>query len=193
MQQALQFIEPSELAKITDLQLLARIVVEGFMVGLHRSPQSGSSIEFAQYRPYTAGDDPRFVDWNLYARTDRLHIKQYQEETNVRCAVALDCSASMDYGSGAVTKFHYARMLAASLAMLLHHQKDAVGFISYHEGLRPYIPPRNNARHLRRILVELDNIQPGTTTETAKALEFLGGDASSEIHGCSYIRPSPSC
>ena len=127
MEQMLHYIEPAQLARINDLQLLARIVVNGFMTGLHRSPYSGSSIEFAQYRPYTHGDDPRFVDWKLFGRTDRLHIKQFQEETNLRCTLALDCSASMGYGSRDVTKIHYAQMLTACLATILFNQKDGVG------------------------------------------------------------------
>jgi uncharacterized protein (DUF58 family) len=98
-----QFIDPAQLAELGDLQLLARTVVDGMMAGLHRSPHTGSSIEFAQYRPYAQGDDPRFVDWKLFGRTDRLHVKQHEEDTTMRCTVLLDCSASMDYTSGKVT------------------------------------------------------------------------------------------
>ncbi|MDK1020352.1 MAG: DUF58 domain-containing protein [Candidatus Hydrogenedentes bacterium] len=171
---SLQIIDPEQLAKIADLQVLARTVVEGVMPGLHRSPHSGSSIEFAQYRPYTQGDDLRNVDWKLYGRTDRLHIKQYQEETTLRCTLLLDCSASMDYASAGLTKFDYARMLVACLAMLLHRQRDAAGFIAYHKELLQYIPPLSNALHLRRIFVELDNLEPQGTGDTAGALHYLG-------------------
>ena len=172
--ETVHFIEPEQLAKISDLQVLARTVVEGVMAGLHRSPHSGSSIEFAQYRPYAQGDDLRNVDWKLYGRTDRLHIKQYQEETTLRCTLLLDCSASMDYTSHAVTKFDYARMLVACLAMLLHRQRDAAGFIAYHKELVQYVPPLSNPHHLRRIFVEMDNLRPQGTGDTAGALHYLG-------------------
>ncbi len=167
-------IDPAQLAAINDLELLARVVVEGLMTGRHRSPQSGASIEFAQYRPYAQGDDPRFIDWYLYARTDRLHIKQFQDETNLRCTLLLDCSASMDYGSGPVTKFQYARMLVACLAMVLHQQRDAPGFIAYHNEMVNYVPPRASTSHVRRILTELENLKPAGTTNTGAALQYLG-------------------
>jgi uncharacterized protein (DUF58 family) len=174
MAPTLSSIDPAQLAKIVDLQLLARTVVEGMLSGLHRSPHSGSSIEFAQYRPYAQGDDPRFIDWNLYGRTDRLHIKQFQEETNLRCTLILDCSASMGYGSGGLTKFQYARMLTACMAMILHKQRDAVGFIAHHEELLDYVPPRTVPHHLNRILVDLDNLEPAGQTDAAGALHYLG-------------------
>ena len=174
MRETTQFIDPAQLARTTDLQLLARSVVAGLSTGLHRSAHAGASVEFAQYRPYAQGDDPRFVDWHLYGRTDRLYIKQHQRETNMRCTVLLDCSASMDYGSGALTKFQYGRMLAACLALILTQQKDAVGFIGYHHDLCTYVPPRTSHQHLRRVLVELDNLRPAGATDTARALHYVG-------------------
>ena len=174
MSEQLHFIDPAQLARVSDLALLARTVVEGFLTGVHRSPHSGSSVEFAQYRPYTQSDDTRRIDWKLYARADRLHIKQYQEETNMRCTVLLDCSASMDYGSGAVNKFEYARMLTACLAMILHRQRDALGFIAYHDKILTHLPPRSGAQHLRRTLVELQGLKPSGETNTADALKRLG-------------------
>lgn len=174
MSQQLHFIDPGELAQISDLALLARTVVEGLLFGVHRSPHSGSSIEFAQYRPYTQDDDPRRIDWKLYARADRLHIKQYQEETNMRCTLLLDCSASMDYGTGTVSKFNYARMLAACLAMILHKQRDAAGFIAYHDRIVTHVPPRSDPHHMQRMLIELENIEPSGETNTPGALERLG-------------------
>ncbi|MCH7959886.1 MAG: DUF58 domain-containing protein [Candidatus Hydrogenedentes bacterium] len=173
METGFQCIDPAELASIGDLQLIARTVVEGLMSGLHRSPHSGSSIEFAQYRAYAQGDDPRFVDWRLYGRTDRLYIKQYEEETSLRCTLLLDCSASMDYTSHAVSKFTYARMLAAALAMILHEQRDAPGLVAYHHDLVEYVPARSGASHLRRIFVELDNVVPEGRTDTPRALKRL--------------------
>jgi uncharacterized protein (DUF58 family) len=169
-----RFIDPAQLVEIKDLQLMARTVVDGLLSGLHRSPHSGSSIEFAQYRPYTQGDDLRKIDWRLFARTDRLHIKQYEEETTLRCTILLDCSGSMDYASHAVQKFDYARLLAACLAVMLQRQRDAVGLIAYHHELLTYIPPLSNARHLRRVLVELDQIEAEGHTDTPGALHFLG-------------------
>jgi len=174
MQETVQFIDPVELAGLNDLELMARTVVEGFMAGLHRSPHSGASIEFAQYRAYAQGDPLRDVDWKLYGRTDRLHIKQYEDETTLRCTVLVDCSASMDYGSGAVTKFQYARMLAACIAMILNDQRDATGLIAYHDALITYVPPVNARNHLRRILVELDNLDPRGATDAPAALHYLG-------------------
>jgi len=174
MTEHLHFIDPAQLAQISDLSLLARTVVDGFLAGIHRSPHSGSAIEFAQYRPYTQDDDPRRVDWKLYARADRLHIKQYQEETNMRCTILLDCSASMDYTSGPVSKFDYARMLAACLAMILHKQRDAGGLIAYHEQIQVYLPPRSDPRHLQRTLVELQNLRPSGKTNALGALKRLG-------------------
>lgn len=174
MHQAFHFIEPEQLARIKDLELLARTVVEGLMVGLHRSPRSGSSIEFAQYRPYVQGDDLRFVDWKLYARTDRLYDKQFQDETNMRCMLLLDSSASMDYSSGAVTKFDYGRMLVACLATILSEQRDQFGFIGYHDKLGVHVSPRADKLHLRRVLVELQNLEPTRGTDTEGTLRFLG-------------------
>ncbi len=167
-------IDPTQLAQITDLELLARIVVDGFMTGLHRSPRFGTSIEFAQYRAYTQGDDPRFIDWSLYARTDRLHTKLFQDDTNLRCTIMIDCSASMNYASGAVSKFQYARMLAACLALLLFRQKDGIGLIGFQESAELYLPPRNSARHLRRLQVELNSLQAKGKTDISRALEYAG-------------------
>ena len=174
MPRHIQFIDPAQLARIKNLQLLARSVVEGLGAGLHRSPHAGASIEFAQYRPYAQGDDPRFVDWRLYGRTDRLHIKQFQEETNLRCTVVLDCSASMSYASAGLSKFHYGRMLCACFAFLLNQQKDEAGFVAYHHELLHYLPPRGGIKHLRGILSSLEGLEAGGATDTAGALRFLG-------------------
>lgn len=174
MKQALDLIDPAELMGLTNLEMLARTVVEGFMVGLHKSPKHGSSVDFSQYRPYTQGDDTRFVDWKLYGRTDRLHVKQFQEETNLRCTVLFDCSGSMDYGSGDVTKFEYSRLLAACLMTILNAQKDAIGFVAYHHELILHFAPRHDTRHLRRILVEMQSLEPSGLTDPAAPLRFLG-------------------
>jgi uncharacterized protein (DUF58 family) len=170
----LKFIDPIELDRISDLELIARTVVSGMSSGVHRSLHTGVSVEFAQYRPYVQGDDPKFVDWRLFGRTDRLHIKQFQEETNLRCTVLLDCSASMEYGSEGITKFRYAQMLAASLVMLMSGQRDTVGFAAYHHDLCLHIPARAQADQVQRILVEIDNLVPAGQTDTASALQFMG-------------------
>ena len=170
-----KFINPSELAQIGDLQLLARTVVSGLGAGIHRSLHTGTSAEFAQYRPYTQGDDLRFVDWRLYGRTDRLHVKQYQDESNVHATVLLDCSASMDYGSGPVSKFRYAQMLAACLVMMMSDQHDVVGFVAYHRELMTHIPSRRQAGQLHRLLLAIDESKPvGEQTDTAGVLQFMG-------------------
>jgi len=174
MSTALKFIDPAELSRITDLQLIARTVVNGVMSGMHRSARTGASIEFKQYRPYVQGDDPRHIDWPLYGRTDRLHIRQFQEETNLNCTLLLDCSASMDYGSHGVTKFRYAQMLVASLAMMLGQQRDTLGLIGYHEQIKVNIPPRAHSNQLNRVLVELANLECAGMTDSEVALRYLG-------------------
>ena len=167
-------IDPADLAAVADLLLLARMVVAGLRAGVHRSVHTGSSAEFAQYRPYTRGDDPRFVDWRLYGRTDRFHVRQHQAETTMHCTLLLDCSGSMDYGSQKVDKFTYARMLAASLALLAREQGDLIGFAAYDAELRAYLPARPHRDQLRRILVELDGLRPNGGTEAEEALRFVG-------------------
>lgn len=169
-----QIIDPTQLAGISNLELLARSVVEGFLTGIHRSPNTGSSVEFAQYRQYCQGDDLRFLDWKLYGRTDRLHLKQFQEETNMRCTLLLDCSASMDYGTTAMNKFNYARALTACLATILKRQGDAVGLIAYHTEMLAHLPPGADSKNLRRIHVELTNLEPAEQTDASGALRYLG-------------------
>lgn len=167
-------IDPADLSRITDLELIADTIVNGLSSGLHRSARIGSSIEFKQYRPYSQGDDTRFIDWPLYARTDRLHIRQFQEETNLHCTVLLDCSGSMSYSSHEITKFRYAQMLAASLAVLLQKQRDLAGFAGYHTELIDHIPPRAHNNQMRRILTAIENIEPSGETDTASALHYVG-------------------
>jgi uncharacterized protein (DUF58 family) len=149
------FLDPALLARISDLELLARTVVDGFMAGVHRSVRMGSSLDFAEHRIYQPGDDLRRVDWRLYARTDRYYVKQYEADTNVSVWFALDTSASMDYTTHSVTKFDYARFLVAALAWLSKGQGDRVGFLAMADELGEVIPP--SARHLQRILHALVN------------------------------------
>lgn len=167
-------ISPDDLAEVNDLWLLAQTLVAGQQLGLHRSPHSGSSAEFAQYRPYSQGDDPRFVDWRRYGRTDRLHIKEFHEETNMRCTLLLDCSASMGYGTAALTKFRYAQILAASLAYLLTRQHDEVALAAYHESICCHIPFQRRTHQVRRLVAAIEQQEPAGTTETADALAWVG-------------------
>lgn len=169
-----QLIPPQQLAAISNLELLARTVVDGLGAGIHKSPQTGSSIEFAQYRSYTQGDDLRFMDWKLFGRTDRLYLKQFQEETNLSCTILLDCSASMGFGSGSVSKFRYGQMLAAALATILQSQGDRFGLVTYHREVAHYLPPRGDRSALRRLLITLESMKAEQETHTQDALEFLG-------------------
>jgi uncharacterized protein (DUF58 family) len=167
-------ISPDDLARVQDLWLLAQTLVAGQQLGLHRSPHSGSSVEFAQYRPYAQGDDPRFVDWRRYGRSDRLHIKEFHEETNMRCTVLLDCSASMGYGTTALTKFRYAQILAASLAWLLTVQHDEVAFAAYQADICCHLPFQRRAHQVRRLIASIEQQRPAGQTATADALAWVG-------------------
>ncbi len=158
-------LKPEVLASLSNLELVARAAVHGFLNGLHRSPLFGFSQEFAEYRAYAEGDDPRFVDWNVYARTGRTYIKRYLGETNTRLVILLDASASMGYGSGPVTKLHYARMLAATLAYLASRQHDAVGLIVFDEQVREHRPPSSRIGKLSGVLHAIDRAEPGVGTD----------------------------
>lgn len=167
-------IAPEDLVKVTDLALLAQVLVAGQRIGLHRSPNAGASVEFAQYRAYVQGDDPRFVDWKRYAHTDRLHIKEFQEETNMRCTLLLDCSASMGYGTTALTKFRYAQILTASLAWMLAQQHDEVALVAYHDEICCHIPHQRRGYQIRRLIAALEDLKPAGATATAPALSWVG-------------------
>ncbi|HEV8358306.1 MAG TPA: DUF58 domain-containing protein [Gemmatimonadales bacterium] len=143
-------LDPVLLARIGDLALLARTVVDGFMHGLHRARRVGLSLDFAEHRPYQPGDDIRRIDWRVYGRTERFYVKEYEADTNAAVVFALDASASMDFGSGAVTKFAYARFLVASLAWLSQRQGDRVGLVTFAGDLLEVVPP--STRHLQLIL-----------------------------------------
>jgi len=160
-----RLITPEILASLANLELVARTAVEGFLIGLHRSPRFGFSQEFAEFRAYTEGDDPRFVDWNVYARTERTYIRRYEGETNTRLFVLLDASASMGYSSGPVTKLQYGKFLAAALAWLATRQHDPIGLIVFDETLRQYRPPSGRAGSLQGVLHALEATQPGGRTD----------------------------
>lgn len=168
-----QPLKPELVAKLKGIDLKARLVVEGFLSGLHRSPYKGFSVEFAEHRPYMPGDELKRIDWRVYGRTDRFFIREYEEETNLRAYLVLDASGSMAYTTGNFTKLDYARWLAASLAYLLIRQKDSVGLVTFTDRITRYIPPRASSPHLRIILRELENLKPGGDTNLARTLHEL--------------------
>lgn len=170
---AANFLDPSVLAGIDNLELRARVAVEGFLSGLHRSPHRGFSVEFNDYRQYQRGDDLRHVDWKLYARSEKFYIKQYEDETNTRCMLALDTSASMAYGSKGLSKLDYAISVASALAYFIMRQRDAVGLLTYDDKLRDFLPARARQPHLMQLLRILSQVQPGQQTDAAKPLEDL--------------------
>ncbi len=164
----LRFLDPNVLAGISGLGLVARTVVDGFVAGLHRSPDYGFSQEFAEYRAYTPGDDLRYVDWNVFARTERCYLKRYRGETNTQLTVMLDASASMGFSSGKVSKLDYARYLAASLCYLSGQQRDAAGLIVFDDEVRDYIRPSTRQGQLARLLHGIERAAPGARTDFAK-------------------------
>ncbi len=163
-------IDPASLMTIRNLELRARVVVEGFWSGIHRSPYHGFSVEFSEYRQYSPGDDIRHVDWKLFARSDRHFIRKFEDETNLRCHLIHDGSKSMDFGSGEITKSDYAATLCATLAWFLFQQGDAVGLFGFDDGLSEYLPARNRPGHLRRLMLALDRETKGSTSDLCEAL-----------------------
>ncbi len=168
---AKSFIDPQTLMRIRNLELRARVVVEGFLNGLHRSPFHGFSVEFTEYRQYTPGDDPKYVDWKLFARSDRYFLRKFEDETNLRCQLLVDASRSMGYGSVTYTKSDYANTLAATLAHFLSKQGDAVGLLTFDEKVRDYLPARNRPGHLRHIMLALEKASAGTATDLITPLD----------------------
>ena len=170
------FLTPSDLQRISNLQVLARQVVEGFTTGLHRSPHKGFSVEFKQHRQYVPGDEIRHIDWRVFGRSDRYYIREYEEETNLRATILLDRSGSMDYGGdgpGKVSKFDYATRLAACLAYMMIQQSDGVAMVTFDSAIRRYIPPRSRIGHLKVLIDELQNSKPGGETELGKVFHDL--------------------
>src|ERR1700677_5175393 len=149
MPETQKYLDPLTLAKVRSLELKARLIVEGYLSGQHKSPYHGFSVEFAQHREYVAGDDIKHIDWKVWGRTGRFYLKQYEEETNLICWIILDVSDSMHYGSGPVTKYDYACMAAASLAYLVLHQADSIGFIPFDNQIRALRKPSSQGSHLK--------------------------------------------
>ena len=171
--QLTKYLQPEIISSIKNLELIARLVVEGYLTGLHRSPFHGFSVEFSQHRPYMAGDSLRYIDWKVFGRTDRYYIKQFEEETNLKCYILLDISKSMLYGSAAINKNMYAAYLAAALAYLMIQQRDATGLALFHENLQRIIQPKSVRSHLNVLLNEIDNAHYGADTHISEALHKI--------------------
>ena len=165
-----KYLDPHALNKLNNLSLKAKFVVEGFIIGLHKSPYHGFSVEFSEHRPYTYGDEVKNIDWKLWSKTDKYFIKQFEEETNLKAHIILDQSQSMNYGSNKITKFEYAKMLAASFSYLLIKQQDAVGLALFDNDIRYKIPPKSIPSHLNVLLTKMEQAQPGSKTNISKVL-----------------------
>ncbi len=171
---AAALLPPAELLRLGNLDFVARLVVEGFLSGRHRSPARGGSLEFAEHRAYAPGDDPRRVDWKVFGRTDRWYVRESEEETNLRATILVDASASMAFGSdGMVTKWEYARLVAAALAHLLLAQQDAVGVAVFAESLAAFVPPHGGRGQRARVLEALAAAGPGGITEPEQPFRAL--------------------
>src|SRR3954454_3097674 len=166
-------VDPKSLMSIRNLEMRARVVVEGFWSGIHRSPYHGFSVEFTEYRQYTPGDDPRYLDWRVFARSDRYFIKKFEDETNLRCHLLSDRSQSMTYGSVGYTKSQYAATLAATLAYFLYLQGDAIGLLTFDEDLREYLPARHRTGHLRQVMLGLEAPARGKSTNLTAPLKRI--------------------
>lgn len=172
----MSYFDPAGLARIGNLELIAKQVVEGFLTGKHRSPYHGFSVEYLDHRSYTPGDDMRMLDWKVLARSDKYTVKLFEDETNLRATILLDCSRSMDFGRGGpasdqgLSKLQWGSYLAAALTYLLIRQNDAVGLMLFDTKVRTYIPPKAHPTQFRRILDLLDNVEPGGETDCGTVL-----------------------
>lgn len=165
-----RLIDPQALMNIRNLELRARTVVEGFWSGIHRSPYHGFSVEFTEYRQYSPDDDLRYLDWRVYARSDRYFIKKFEDETNLRCYLVADRSNSMSYGTVGYSKGHYAATLAATLAYFLYLQGDGVGLLTFDEQVRDFLPARHRTGHLRHLMLALEKPVSGKDTQLDRPL-----------------------
>ena len=189
-----EYLHPDAIRRIASMELRARNIVEGFMAGMHRSPYFGQSVEFVQHRQYAPGDDLRHIDWKVWSRQDKLYIKQYEEDTSLRCTLLLDASASMSYGNGALNKFDYAATVCACLAYLTLRQQDAVGLTVFDQRIQSRLPWRSSRSHLQSIYRSLQQTTPKDKTDLKQvfreisetypkrslmvvASDFLGGEA----------------
>ena len=168
-----KYLRPETVALLNSMSLRARLVVEGYIIGHHRSPYHGFSVEFAEHRSYGPGDEIKHIDWKLFGKTDRLYVKRYEEETNLRAHIILDTSKSMLYSSAEVSKLSYANSLAASLSYLMINQQDAVGLAKFSEKIDTFIPPKARPSHLNLILSQLDDKDSGNDTQIGMVLHEL--------------------
>ena len=169
-----RFIDPGKLTQISRMELVARQAVEGFLSGLHPSPYYGSSVEYADHRPYTMGDEIRTIDWKLLAKTDKYYVKLFEEQTNTRCTLLLDVSNSMKFGPNPLaTKLEYACQLTAALSYLAIRQNDAVGLTLFDSDIRQYLPARSTAYHFRQILDQLETVEAGSDTGIGHVLHQM--------------------
>ena len=173
MHDSKQYLHPDAIKRISRMELRARHIVEGFLSGMHRSPYFGQSVEFLQHREYAVGDDLRHVDWKVWAKHDRLTVKQYEEDTNLRCTMLVDISASMQYGQRALNKYEYACTVVASLAYLLLKQQDAVGCVAFDERVRATVPVRSKRNHLFSIIDSLHSNKPREKTNLQRLLRTV--------------------
>jgi uncharacterized protein (DUF58 family) len=173
MAEPANYFDPLTLSKLSTLLLRARYVVEGLISGVHTSPYKGFSVEFSEHRQYVPGDEIRHIDWKAYAKFDRYYIKEYEEETNLRCYLLVDASASMNYRSQGVSKFDYACYLAAALAYIMLNQQDLVGLVTFSHGIQRQLPPRSSPGHLRAVVDSLEQTTPAGDTDLGRTLHHI--------------------
>jgi len=168
-----RFLDPTVVSKLATMELRARLIVEGFVTGLHRSPYKGFSVEFAEHRQYMPGDPLKHIDWKVYGKTDRFYVKEYEEETNLRGYLLLDASASMAYTSGGMSKLEYGRHLSAAISYLMLKQQDSVGLLVFDDAVREFVPPRSSARQLHVLLSLIDSVEASSVTDIGVVLHDL--------------------
>ncbi len=168
-----QFLHPEAIKRISRMDLRAQHIVEGFLSGMHRSPYFGQSVEFLQHREYAVGDDLRHVDWKVWAKQDRFYVKQFEEDTNMRCTLVVDASNSMQYGDGPLNKYEYACTIGASLTYLLLKQQDAAGCVAFDDGVRTTVPSRSKRNHIRSVIDALSAVEPRDKTQLFDTLRAV--------------------
>ncbi|MFQ6042567.1 MAG: DUF58 domain-containing protein [Candidatus Poribacteria bacterium] len=173
MREAKKYLDPAALSRLGGIELVARLVVEGFITGLHKSPYQGFSVEFAEHRQYIPGDDIRHIDWKVFGKSDRFYVKKFEEETNLRGYILLDASGSMGYTSNGLSKLEYGCYLAASLTYLMLKQRDSAGLVVFDTQIRRYIPPRGEPIHLNSITSVLEETEAGDETSISKTFHEL--------------------
>ena len=185
-----KYLNPTILSKIDNMSLRAKLVVEGYLVGKHKSPYHGFSVEFAEHRTYGQGDEIRHIDWKLYGKTDRHYVKRFEEETNLRSYILLDTSKSMSYKSKKITKLEYGESLSAALTHLMINQKDAVGLILFDNLIRKYIPPKTSKSHKNIIYNSLSKCKAGENTDIQLILDSMADRIKKKWISNSHFRPS---